>query len=806
MRKPGAWLALFLSVAAAARSEDGRPSLELLKERLRDPSVGVRWSATAELEREGPPAVPLLMEALGDLSGRVRASAAHALGRIGPKAAAAQGALKTALRDPNWEVRAAAAGALGSIGLAPSDAVPALLAALEDSDPDVTKAALYGLAGLGPECVEAMAALTQALASSNGNERLWIEARLARMGPAALPPLLARLRDRGQAGRAGAAQALVLFGREAPLEIAPALEEALLDPDPAVRAGAAWGLARMEDAATNVVAELTLALEDIDPRVRQNAALGLLRRGERAAPAVAALTEALRDPSPEVRREVAHALGWIGAEAWPAHGSLVERLGDEDAWVRERAAGALGAIWAAVADAIRKEEEDPDAREQVERATEEVRRAAPVIVGALGAALKDRRYGVRRAAAESLGKMGSRAGAAARALAAMLRDRVSDVRRSAGRTLGLLGADASVALPELVAALKDPEPHVREAAAATLGGLGRGAGGAVPGLREILLTDADADVLKATTEALGKILPTAEALSAPRDHRLAIRLMAVKTDLLVGEPLVLLATYEAGPFAVFVAGDLAHGGHTKVMIDRGTGFQPFAAREFVTACEAEGYGPQRLQGGHATIEYVLSYDEGLEDWVFPKPGRHRVALEGTDGAGRLTRSNEVVIHVSRPRGDEKVVHDALRSLGALMLDAWPWAMPLTGDLARLASAHPRSAYLQWARIRDVQARAKSLAEGFDPEDAETPLAEDSKLAKKLGEQKVDALVPVAQELAEIPGQFQPEALLTLATLQEGEAQWGTIERLGRNFPRRAAGREARQRLRQLDEERAELER
>lgn len=91
------------------------------------------------------------------------------------------------------------------------------------------------------------------------------------------------------------------------------------------------------------------------------------------------------------------------------------------------------------------------------------------MVSPLARLLTDADPGVRRAAADALGKAGAAAGPAAPALAQALRDPVEEVRWAAGAALGRLGAPA---VPVFVAALAEGDASARRQAAAGLGELG----------------------------------------------------------------------------------------------------------------------------------------------------------------------------------------------------------------------------------------------------------------------------------------------------------------------------------------------
>ncbi|WP_028459444.1 HEAT repeat domain-containing protein [Chloroflexus sp. Y-396-1] len=318
----------------------------------------------------------------------------------------------------------------------------------------------------------------------------WVAARaLGRIGDAAaVPELLAALRDADWNARRAAAEALVQIGAAA----VPGLLAALRDASEWVRQVAASALGRIGDAAA--VPELLHALRDANPDVREAAAGALGRIGDAAA--VPELLHALRDANPGVHEAAVEALRQIGAPAVPG---LLAALRDAREWVRQVAARALGRIGDAAAV--------PGLLHALRDASEWVRKAAAEALGRIGDAaavpgllhaLRDASEWVRKAAAEALGRIGD--AAAVSGLLQALGDTDWNARRAAAKALGEIGDAAAV--PGLLAALRDANPDVREAAAEALGEIGDAA--AVPGLLAAL-GDANADVREAAAEALGEI-------------------------------------------------------------------------------------------------------------------------------------------------------------------------------------------------------------------------------------------------------------------------------------------------------------
>lgn len=172
------------------------------------------------------------------------------------------------------------------------------------------------------------------------------------------------------------------------------------------------------------VSDLIKQLKDKDIDVRRSAAKDLASAGPDAKAAVPALTAALKDGDLFVRRFAAQALGEIGKEAKSAAPSLNALLkeGKDKKEVLDAAAGALGKIG-----------------------------GSPDSVKALASTLKDTGAdpGVRRQAAESLGKLGGDAKSAIPVLVDVLKPakggampRGTDFRPEVATALGEIATPA----------------------------------------------------------------------------------------------------------------------------------------------------------------------------------------------------------------------------------------------------------------------------------------------------------------------------------------------------------------------------
>ena len=281
-------------------------------------------------------AVPALIAALrADEDERVRNWAARSLGKLGDPTAIP--ALIEAIRLRHTALRAA--DALGDFG---GLALDALLAAGDDEDHVVRAMVAFALRRI--PAPRSIAALWRYLDDPDGVVRReairWLAGFQARQ---AIAPIVEKLTDPYREARDAAADALVLFAAEAPLdpalsaEITGTLLRLLIAKDPPRRESAAYALGVLRDALA--FDPLVLGLADRNTSVRQSAAAALGTMGSDCA--VGPLIGALADREPLVQAAAASALGELRAIS--SIPELVELLGEPNAGhaVRVATAGAL---------------------------------------------------------------------------------------------------------------------------------------------------------------------------------------------------------------------------------------------------------------------------------------------------------------------------------------------------------------------------------------------------------------------------------------------------------------------------------
>jgi HEAT repeat protein len=551
--------------AALALAAVGKPAVEELRGLLSERKENVRAEAAMGLGRIGPeaePAVPALIKLLGDRSERVRREAAIALGRIGE---AAVEPLIAASAEENADVRACAMEALGHLDGTNDRASAALLGGTGDAAPEVRAAALESLARLDLPAVvllpvlrenlrhndervrlaaielivgrrDVLAALAAELDSLLGAEHEDVARHaaflLGKLGPEAARRLLDALRREGIRVEPIAA-ALAQIGRP----IAPLLVQALDDPEPRVRRGAALALGRIRPIVSGVEPKLIAGLGDPDAEVQAAYLTAIGELGPRLQGAVDPVRALLRDDSAAIRVQAIEILARSAARDERLASDLSALVDDPDPRVQRRAIDTLRALGPRARPAL------PVVLAKLRSPEADVRLAAAEWIGSHGEAaaeavpalidlLDDPAPELRTTAVQTLGKLGKSAQPAFDRLAAMLAAEPVQVREAAVSTLGNLGLDADVIRPHLARALRDGEPGVRRAALASIQRLGPQASLFVPDIILLAGREEDRGSAQRLLRRFERRGPDARALPElieQLDHEQeAVRLLAVK--------------------------------------------------------------------------------------------------------------------------------------------------------------------------------------------------------------------------------------------------------------------------------------
>jgi HEAT repeat protein len=313
--------------------------IPVLLDALRSDEVWMRSGAAYALGEIGkgvPTVTPALIVALKDCDADVRANAAGALGNSGNNNERVVRALSTALRDESPHVRYSSVLALGQIGKGFPTVVSAMIVALGDKDDTVREEVLKVLGGFGPEAQPAIPGLFASLKMPAGDLEFFhnkVADTLSKIGPAAVPQLIAALKASDKEQRLVALDALAKLGQDAK-DAVPVLIALL--PDESIGESAGYTIGKIGYQAPEVIPLLIPALRDKNPLVRSHASLAYWGLSGKAKILIPDLIRALKHDVPGIRSDSAKMLGRIGPAAIPA---LIEALRNAD--VHTRAGSAL---------------------------------------------------------------------------------------------------------------------------------------------------------------------------------------------------------------------------------------------------------------------------------------------------------------------------------------------------------------------------------------------------------------------------------------------------------------------------------
>ena len=394
--------------SALALAGIGKPAVEGLVGLLKHKKESVRAEVVMSLGRIGPdaaPAVAELIQMLGDKNERIGAEAVVALGHIGtaaidpliaasaarditvrrravdslghlsaPDEKAKQAVLKCA-SDPAPQVRAAAVKSLSGCGLEDDILLPVVKENLRHGDEDV-RLAVVNLLVQRRTLLRLMAPDLQSflIAREDGSAR-YAAFLLGKSGPAAAPLLLAAL-DEKSSRIDEIAGALAQIGRP----LVDRLAEALKDPDPRVRRGAALALGQIRPVAVGISQKLMVGLGDPDREVKAAflTAIGIL--GPRGRESVPAVRKLLQDSSAEVRGKAIEILAHSAPRDDRLADDLTALVNDVDSGVQRRAIDTLRSLGPLGKRAL------PDVIAKLESKQTEVRLAAALMIGSHGEA------------------------------------------------------------------------------------------------------------------------------------------------------------------------------------------------------------------------------------------------------------------------------------------------------------------------------------------------------------------------------------------------------------------------------------
>jgi HEAT repeat protein len=359
------------------------------------------------------------------------------------------------LKSSQWETRAAAAADLGRSR--ETAAVAALIETLQDESPQVRLATISALGKIG--AAQAVTPLISALTSlskasktkgsskntgSTGDEYLAIASALANLAAPAVQPLITLLSAGEKEVRRWSAFALGQI--KDPRAVTP-LAERLEDGRLEVRKAATAALASIGD--RRALQPLTRALAAKDPETKKAAAQALAELG--GVETIEALSAALADRDETVQLAVLDSIKKIGGSK--AAICLRPALESDRKAVRDAAASILKSMQIQPACA-----EECAALAVLNGNFEDALREGASATNALLEALGSKVPGLRRQAAESLGRL--RAEPGIKPLLRALRDHDEAVREAAARALAAIGKPAVEGLRDSLASLDATEEYL----------------------------------------------------------------------------------------------------------------------------------------------------------------------------------------------------------------------------------------------------------------------------------------------------------------------------------------------------------
>lgn len=513
----------------------------------RDP---IREEVIAALGLIAPDAGPALVAALADADARRRSGAALALAQMEPAFRAAAAPVEAQLaKETDDMVRAALYTALPKVGAAPdrcvalllpgvtSDndalrhaalnsllgsrpvraaALPKLIALLKDNNPTVRERAARAIGRLGPDAASALPALLAATRAAGGAP-VYADA-LAHVGPAALPALLDALQKGKPEESAWILKALRGFGAPA----VPVLSEALKHDKPAVRAAAASTLGSMGRDAADAVNPIFVLTEDANPEVQAASLRALVALRADASRLKPLLQTALASQNADVRKAAAAGTAAFGGAAQLGVNGLLDLLDDEDAAGRLAAVQALGQLGAQAAPAVpalAAKLNDPALQSPAMEALGKIGpAAAPAVPRLLEAA---QNVDQRASVLPTLTAIGKGATAALPKIYEWLNnDPAGDVRASAATALAAIETDDAKALAALIPLAHDQSGRMRRAVALGLVRYGPAASAAVPALVRMLPSPNERGEAMRALKVIGvRTVPELKSMLAVNDLR-----------------------------------------------------------------------------------------------------------------------------------------------------------------------------------------------------------------------------------------------------------------------------------------------
>jgi hypothetical protein len=265
------------------------------------------------------------------------------------------------------------------------------------------------------------------------------------------------------------------------------------------------------------------------------------------------------------------------------------------------------------------------------------------------------------------------------------------------------------------------------------------------------------------------LLPAIAVLAAS-PLALTLEIRSPQTAVLVGEPVKLIVTWRATGTLnerIFPENNQFTSQSLVFLVSDGRTQRPY--RECVRSIEERIDPVVMLKKGEEIVQSLVllrggcvSDGGGLSALVFDAKGKYRLRAVYSKGQHRV-ESNELSFSVTDPDEEEREVLEAVKH-DRTMLDVGS-GQEVQAKAKALIAKHPKSRYLRWARLQQLETKANAVHNQYDPDTGESMLHLDKAALRGFRTGKYRDL---AEDILADPdwGPFEEEALILADTLAQ----------------------------------------
>jgi hypothetical protein len=265
------------------------------------------------------------------------------------------------------------------------------------------------------------------------------------------------------------------------------------------------------------------------------------------------------------------------------------------------------------------------------------------------------------------------------------------------------------------------------------------------------------------------LLPAIAVLAAS-PLALTLEIRSPQTAVLVGEPVKLIVTWRAtGTLNERIFPENKQFTSQSLVFLVSDGRTQRAYRECVRSIEERIDPVVMLKKGEEIIQNLVLLrgdcvsDGGVQSaLVFDAKGKYRLRAVYSKGQHRV-ESNELSFSVTDPNEEEQEVLEAVKH-DRTMLDVGS-DREAQAKAKALIAKHPKSRYLRWARLQQLQTKANAVHNQYDPDTRESMLALDKAAIRGF---RTGKYADLAEGILADPdwGAFEEEALVLADTLAQ----------------------------------------